>query len=318
VPNYRLLWIALLALTVLPDRAAHSAFPGTMSGPDGKGDQVIFYYDARDHFTTFINLRNESASKLTVSVLFYDPDFSAPFSQIVTLPAGALTIFDTSMLRANGLPAQFGVAIATAVDGSGAPIVTRALSGNFTVANLLVQSAWGAAGAARSAVEKSSTQSKALQPDPGSVIDGTSVALMPIQSASADLSAYYDPETLAPVSEGGNQLIFLAFEDVPGSPYTAKLGSTTWTVAAVRSTGTAVAPTTFVAKGVTVSDLASVAGAAVNGASGAVSFSAAHSAAPLTRLVFFTETLGTFGTGYLLPRGRPATPAPTPVPTPTT
>jgi hypothetical protein len=51
-----------------------------------------------------------------------------------------------------------------------------------------------------------------------------------------------------------------------------------------------------------VSDLVAVAGSAINGASGALTFSSAASAKPLTRLIFFTETLGTFGTGYLLPR----------------
>jgi len=39
----------------------------------------------------------------------------------------------------------------------------------------------------------------------------------------------------------------------------------------------------------------------VNGQSGAILFGAGTTAAPLNRFVFFTETLGTFATGYLLP-----------------
>jgi len=60
--------------------------------------------------------------------------------------------------------------------------------------------------------------------------------------------------------------------------------------------------TTFRASGVTVTDLASVAGPGVNGAPGSIRFSAEPvSGGPLeTRLIFFAESLGTFGTGYQL------------------
>jgi len=125
--------------------------------------------------------------------------------------------------------------------------------------------------------------------------------LRAIQPTSADLAAYYDPATLAPAAIGGNQLIFISFVDVPGAVYSAAAADTTWTIAAVHNTGEPF-PTRFThVTGVKVSDLESEIGG-VSGSSGAVTFTADPRAAPLTHLVFFTESLGTFSTGYLLPR----------------
>jgi hypothetical protein len=276
--------------------------------PDGKGDQVVFYYDARPDYTTFLNLHNDGAFDLDVRVLFYGPTFSGvPFTRTYALDAGGTHIIDVGALKGEepALPAQFGVAIATAVDGDGHPIVTRALSGNFTVANLDVHSAWGAPGAARSAVTAGVDLVQAVSsgpPDVGVVIDGAAVLLPPIQPTNAHLAVYYNPETLEPPSLGGNQLIFLTFEDVPGDTYGAQSAMTSWTVTATRSNGSTIGPITpFLASGVSVSDLASIAGSGVNGSSGSMSFDAAPTGAFVSRLIFFTETLGTFATGYLLP-----------------
>jgi len=264
--------------------------------PAAMGDQLIFYYDARVDFTTFITIRNTSGSEVTVSLLFYGPTFSTPFSKAVTLAAGALTIVDVGGLRGTGLPSQPGVAIATVVNLSGQPIITRALTGNFTVANLLTGSAFGANAAARSAFANDG-------PDPsnGTPIDGTTVRFQPIRPSSALLAAYYDPASLAPVANSGNQLIFINFEDTYAPTYGASIGSTTWNLEATRGNGAGIAETTFTSNGVTVTDLASVIGPGVNGAAGSVSFQAETDTPLLTRLVYFTEALGTFGTGYLLP-----------------
>ncbi len=289
---------AWLLIGLLLARTRALAAP-TVSAPGGVGDQVIFYYDARDAFTTFINVHNGGASDLTVRVLAYGPTFANPFVETTHLPGGGLVVLDVGAWRGAGLPAQNGVVIATAVDVSGASIVTRALSGNFTVANLATNAAWGASGAARTAVRATSSKAPLL----GDVIDGTKVVLPAIQPTNADLATYYDPQTLAPVAQSGNELIFLAFEDVPGSGYAATSARVTWSVAGVRNSGATLGLTRFVASGVTVSDLESVIGGRVNGASGGVFFRAAPDPAPITRLIFFAESLGTFGMGYVLPGG---------------
>ncbi len=298
--------VAMLAFTVITASRGHAIVsnPDAIDRPDGKGDQLIFYYDARPGFTTFLNLHNDSVSDLEVQVLFYGPTFSSPFTTTVGLDAGTTHIIDVGSLKTGepALPAQFGVAIATAVDNHGKPLVTRALSGNFTVANLLVNSAWGAAAAARSATQTVEAIVDPTIPSTGTLIDGNTVRLRPIQPSSAHLATYYDPDSLESPSSGGNQLIFVTFEDVPGDTYSAQVGVTSWFVDARRSNGAAIGSIpNFLASGVVVTDLASVAGTAVNGASGSMTFSTGTSAAPLNRLVFFNETLGTFATGYLLP-----------------
>ncbi len=296
---------------------ADTIFPGAAARPNNKGDQVIFYYDVRDGFTTFVNLRNEAASELHIQLSFYGPDFTATFSEMVTIPAtpgsngapgtGGLVVVDVGALRASGLAATPGVAFATAVNDAGQPIVSRGLVGNFTVANTATGSAWGSPGAARSAIHPpapgaTACTPKAPTPTLGSVIDGSTILLAPIQPATADLAAYYDPATLASAALGGNQLIFLSFVDVPGPTYAAAAAKTKWSFSGVRNNGEGIAPGVINVSGVVVSDLVSVAGPGTNGSSGAVTFTADESALPLTHLIFFTESLGTFSTGYLLPR----------------
>lgn len=277
---------------------AHAALPDqfVLNGPQAVGDQVIFYYDTRADFTTFLTIRNTSDRELTVSVLFYGPTFSTPFSRVVTLPGGALTIIDVGTLRGSGLPAQPGIAFATAVDGGGRPITSRALTGNFTIANLLTGSAFGGPGIARGSLTDGGSV-----PIRGSIINGELAILKLIRPSSASLAAYYDPATLAPVQNGGNQLVFLTFEDRYDPNWTAVIGSTTWDVTTTRSNGAGVDTSTFTANGVTVTDLASVAGSGVNGGAGSMEFRASEVAVDLSRLIYFTESLGTFGTGYLLP-----------------
>lgn len=293
--------LALVAIAMLLAIASGSpgrpAFAQTLSEPEAVGDQVVFFFDARQNYTTFLTLRSIASTTLTVRVLFYSGNFGSPFEQSIQLAPGNLRVIDVGNLRQSGLASEPGVAIATAVNGTNQSVVTRALAGNFTVANVLTSSGWGAAGAARSAEQKNS----AAQPDIGTVINGTSVFLPPIAPHAADLAAYYDPNQLAPADNGGNELLFLSFKDVAGAVYSASPVSTSWTVQARRNDNAVIADTSFDATGVVVSDLETVAGSGVNGATGWIRFTAPTLADPPTRLIYFTETLGTFGTGYLLP-----------------
>ncbi|HEY2388001.1 MAG TPA: hypothetical protein VGK30_13645 [Candidatus Binatia bacterium] len=311
------LLLVLVAVGTQPALGAETIFPGSVARPNNKGDQVIFYYDVRDGFTTFLNLRNETTSSQNVVINYYGPDFAAPFTQTVTLPAvpgdlgkpgsGGLAVIDVGSLKAQGLPATPGVAIATGVNAAAQPVVTRGLSGNFTVANLATNSAWGSPGAARSAIHPPPPSTGDCTPSQpavtlGTGIDGTNVVLTPIQPGTADLPAYFNPATLAPAALGGNQLIFVSFVDVPGASYAAAAAMTTWTITGVQASGAPIPKATFDVTGISVSDLVSVAGAVVQGSSGALMFNAPASAQQLNRFIFFTETLGTFSTGYLLPR----------------
>lgn len=278
--------------------------------PDGQGDQLVFFYDARDGRTSYVTVRHaapQSLPQLTVRVIFYSGGFSLPFTRDLELEPGELRILDVGALRDEGLPGQPGMAIATAIDPTGAPIVTRALTGNFTVANLQTGSGWGAAAAARSAINTGVGEiSDAVAPPgtfpaAGTVIDGTVVALRPIQPHELDLAAYYAPDQLAPAAEGGNQLVFLSFADVAGTPYAAQPASTSWALSARRNDGSLLADTSYGVSGVVVTDLAAVLGPQVNATGGSIRFAANGTAERISRLVFFAEALGTVGTGYMLP-----------------
>ena len=96
-------------------------------------------------------------------------------------------------------------------------------------------------------------------------------------------------------------MIFVTFEDVVGTPYVAKRAETEWTLAAVRDTGVPLEADPVTTAGVEVTDLVSLLGNGARGQRGSIIFEAEPSPTRLTRLVFFTPSLGTFGTGFLLP-----------------
>ncbi len=292
----RFLGVMLAVLVLWATAVQAGEIEPILETPDSYGDQVIYYFDARPDFTTFITLRNLSLLERTVNVLFYGQTFGTPLSKSFTLAGRTARIIDVGALRAEGLPAEPGVALATVVNEAGQLIASAALAGNFTVANLLTGSAFGAAAAGRSAVNANGVP---IATD--SIIGVDTGVLEPIRPGSALLAGYYDPATLAPPSIGGNQLIFINFRDTYAPTYGATSGSTSWNLEAVASNGVGFPDTTFTADGVTVTDLASVLGAGVNGSAGGIEFRAQSPGNGLTRLVYFAESLGTFGTGYLLP-----------------
>lgn len=265
--------------------------------PRGRGDQLVFYYDAREGFTSFLNVSNPSGASLDVELAFYDDGLVRRRSSIETIPAGGTRTIDVGALVASGLPRSAGLATATAVDLAGVPVASGLLAGNFTVANLQTQSAWGAPAAARLAWRRSGDGFRPAFA--GVAIDGEAVVLEPLSPEELDLATYYDPSTLEPAERGGNQIVFVSFADVAGDAEIAPQAST-WSVEVTRNDGTPIPGSTWTASGVEVADLVRVAGAAVDGAAGRLGLVAQAGSAP-NRMIFFQESLGTFATGYRLP-----------------
>jgi hypothetical protein len=287
-----------IAVVVL---AVSCAAPGRadvqpLDRPGSQGDQLIFYYDARAGFTSFLTVRKVLPGETNVSIVFYGPTFSTPFTRTISIGEGNVRVIDVGALREDGLPSQQGIAFAHVVDG-GEPVTSFALTGNFTVANLATGSAWGGPALAREARNTADDSFPSL----GTEIDGSTVAFQTIQPQGLELAGYYNPETLAPVESRGNQVIFVSFEDVPGETFGATVGSTMWNVFATRSDGDVVADSEFTANGVTETDLVSLLGDDANGSAGGVRFTTFGFTPGTSRLIFFAEALGTFGTGYLLP-----------------
>lgn len=266
--------------------------------PMARGAQVILYYDGRPGFTTFLNVANESDAALDVLVQLYPSSLGAPFETTVTLAARGTRTFDVAALQGEGLPPGAGIALITAVDDEGAPIASGAVAGSFTVANLATLSAWGAPGAARAAVVP--RDGEYVVSSDGSVIDGTTIVFDQISPRTLDLSVYYDPDTLAPAPSGGNQLIFVSFDDVDGKGLGIVPGEVAWGLAGTRSDGTTTTAGTHTTTGVEVTDLEAVAGSDLGGSAGRLRF-ALRPPGAANRIIYFVESLGTFATGYALP-----------------
>jgi hypothetical protein len=192
------------------------------------------------------------------------------------------------------------VAVASILNGDGLPVHNRVLQGNFTVANLATGSAWGSPAAGRGARDFIGRE-----PPSGTVVDGVSTKYQIIQPDALVLATYYNPQTLAPVADHGNQLIFVNFVDGLGDGvgFSAPLtpASTNWLFFVRRGAdGTAVS-TQVEVTGITERDLVSVLGAEANGTPGGGGFVRGAGTENANRFIFFVQSLGTFGTGYLLP-----------------
>lgn len=269
--------------------------------PRAVGDQAIFFFDTRERFTTFLNLRNESARPLSVRMVFHGADLEISRLETFDLPASAGRTIDVGERVAAGLPRQAGLVSMTAIDESGRSLVRRALSGSFTVANLDTSSAWGGPALARVAVQSGGADAGrlALVDD---VIDGDTVRLQSLRPPSLLLSTFYDPASLRPAALGGNQVIATAFADalVDGGLLRLVAVPTTFMVETTRGDGQALGSSAWPVDGVVVSDLESIGGEGVRGQAGSMSF-VAPGTSTASRAIWFTEALGTFGTGYLLP-----------------
>jgi hypothetical protein len=280
-----------LAATTRPTRG--------LSEPMARGDQLILYYDGRPGFTAFLNMANEGDAALNVLVQLYPSSLGAPFEINATLAARGTRTFDVGALQSQGMPAGAGIALVTAVDAEGGAVTSAALAGSFTVANLGTLSAWGAPAAARAAVELDGGQ-YVVNGTAGEPIDGTSLVFDQISPRTLDLSVYYDPDTLEPAASGGNQLVFVSFDDVAGNALSVVPGEVAWGFAGTRSDGTTTTAGTHTTTGVEVTDLESVAGTDLGGSAGRLRFSLRPPGAA-NRIIYFVESLGTFATGYALP-----------------
>ena len=133
------------------------------------------------------------------------------------------------------------------------------------------------------------------------VVDGVNIVYQSLQPQTLTLAAYYDPRTLAPVAAHGNQVIFVNLKNAATAGAFVTAGSTTWTVDGAGQEGALPIFTTVTVSGVTEMDLVSLVGEAANRGPGRFFFNTTDTDLGESRLIFFVQSLGTFGTGYLLP-----------------
>ena len=272
--------------------------PGASAGRS-RGDQVLAYFDARGGFTSFVSFANTGDEALVVRIDLRGHDLRLLRSWLETLAAGATRTVDVGGLRSDGLPAEPGLAVANAVDDAGAAIASGALAGNFTVANLELGSAWGAPAVAR----RARLVATGGAPSAGTPIDGADVVLETLRPAAVELATYFAPDTLDRPEAGGNQVIFVSFDDVAGAVPDVAPAAMRWVAAGTRNDGTPIEAPAVDTAGVEVTHLEDVLGTDAVDASGRLELVARTPSAD-NRLVFFAQSLGTFATGYLLPPSR--------------
>jgi hypothetical protein len=264
--------------------------------PDlSRASQLIFYYDTRAGFTTFVNIQNFAAEPIRVEFTVWNSTFTSGLLSVIPLAAGAVRVVDVrDYLKDGASPADQGIAVASVQNGDSLPIHNRVLQGNFTVANLATGSAWGSP-----AVGRSARNADGAEPAVGTVVDGVNVKYQIIQPDALVLQTYYNPQTLAPVADHGNQLLFVNFKDGLLTALTA--ASTNWLFFARRGADGTPLSAQVEVTGVTERDVVSVLGAEANGAPAGGGFVRGAGTENANRFIFFVQSLGTFGTGYLLP-----------------
>lgn len=287
------------ALLLLSSSAMTTHAQVVINQPDlAAGSQLIFYYDVREGFTTFVNVRNRGGEPVNVQLDVWSPTFQTKVVLTFPLAAGALRVIDIGSLKDTaGLDAQVGVALASVVDGAGNPIQMRSLAGNFTVANLATGSAWGSPALGRSA----RMVVNGTEPPDGTVVNGSLVVYQIIQPDTLALAAYYNPATLAPVEDHGNQIIFVSFKDGVGAGAPLIAATTNWLMIATRGADGTQLSAQIEVIGVSERDIVQVLGTDANGAAGGGGFVRGADGETANRFIFFVQSLGTFGTGYLLP-----------------
>ncbi|MBI4121628.1 MAG: hypothetical protein HY470_01575, partial [Candidatus Ryanbacteria bacterium] len=205
--------------------SANAGAAAVITKPDAKGDEVIFYYDARQDMRSIIAIPNEGVVPLRVRIRFHGENFNQYFERFVAVEGGASAVLISDNLVAEGLAPTVGIGFAVAVNGANQPITTRALSGVYLAAN-----ARSKMGTGRTILARSATTFFGTPVPVGSMIDGTNVALAQIQPKRLSLPSFFNPEHIEP-----EELAFFCFNDTPAGEVVAAL--TTWEVNATRDDG---------------------------------------------------------------------------------
>jgi hypothetical protein len=168
------------------------------------GDQLIFFFDARENRQTFISVANPSSEAVDIQIDFYGSSMESLGSQSNTLVAAGNVIIDPSATSATS--GNYGVALVTPVAGGAAVVPPAPLTGTFTLANLSLESGFGQNPMGRMAVDSTGE----LAPV-GAAVDGASYSYQTISPDVLSIPVYYNPNSGGEGS--GNAIILVAFDD---------------------------------------------------------------------------------------------------------
>jgi hypothetical protein len=284
-----MLVIAVLATVHGTELSARAQ--GTIGEPLAAGDQLLFFFDTRTPRVSFVSVSNPADEAVTIEVLIP----AAGLRESVELPALGNQVIDPTALAPN----QRGLLILTPILDSEdhQPVVPpEPILGSYTIANLLLGAAFGGNALARRAVEDGSFAA------PGEIVDGSTVRYQTVSPASLAIPVYFDPSTVGPPEQDGNRLQLAAFGDeYDGGQYelVPLLGSVE--AQFFDNGGTEVAQRTApLANGLLDIGLEALAGTTLT-SSGKVFLTFLPDGTTGNFLGLFSQSLGTFGAGGVLP-----------------
>lgn len=296
---------ALVGLFLLaPVGASAQLFATT---PATYGDQLFFFFDAREGRVPFLTVSNYADQSIDVQIAYFRADMQVVLAvDSLTLPAAGHQVIDPN--RIGSVQGNAGLAVVTPVGGNPTQAVVPPaqpgtdgvppLFGSFTLANTKLGSGFGQNPFARSAVDGTGARA----PD-GSLVDGQNVAYQTFAADVLIIPSYFDPASLAPANEDGNRVMLAAFAD----DYTSgqwNMGPLAVDADAIFNAvdGSNITRTDITVEGVLFTDVQQMAGATTLTGSGKVKVFLDQILPPFGNIFgLFSQSLGTFSVGQRMP-----------------
>jgi hypothetical protein len=263
-----------------------------------RGDQLIFFYDAREGRVPFLNVSNPSTQPVAIDFAFYPENLAARIGTVrLELPGLGHEIVDPTTIAGGAVTGQAGLAVVTPIVSTSdpRPVVPPApLVGSYTLANLTLGSGFGENPMGRRAVNSIGEPAA-----PGSDVDGGTIRYQRFHPLVLAMPGYFNPQTLGPPENDGNRVILAAFTDAYGSTF--EIGAASRSATAVfRNTGGAQVATGPVnVSGVLLSNLQSLAGATTLDSSGKLFLELADGDGNVFGI--YSQSLATFASGGRMP-----------------
>lgn len=286
------------------------------------GDQLLFFFDARDGRVPFFTVANPSSeSSVIVEIAVYPSSLDDRIDEATATlaPLGNL-IVDLTQLGAGQAGGRVGLAVVTPVvsaDEARPVVPLEPLVGGFTLANVPLDSGFGENPVGRLGVLASGARAT-----PGQVVDGATIRYQRLTPDVLMVPVFYNPEQLAPARDDGNRVILAAFADQYGDRFELAPASTGAEATVFDPSGALLASAVVQIAGVTLTSVQEIGGDQLISRSGKIFFDV--NAGRNNVFGLFSQSLGPFGAGQRMPsvnvdtsRFPQATPSTTATPTPT-
>ena len=185
-----------------------------LMAPRIDGDQLFFFFDARESRVPFLGVSSLHPAEAVVNVQFRDASLAVLSSTDHAVPAFGHLLIDPSQDPA--VAGHFGLVMVTPIDAaSRRPVVLDTpLVGGFTLANTKLGAGFGQNPFGRLAIRRSTGR----RASPGTVFgvgaEGKETAYQEIEPAVIVMPFFFSPASLSPPEIDGNRILIAAFCDV--------------------------------------------------------------------------------------------------------